>query len=227
MASFSTHLSVGAFVSAAVGFVFAHASVVSTPRACLLAAVGTVGSLLPDIDAGNSVPARWIRTVVATSMAVLAGLMLWPSQRIPAVAAWSLLTLVGCHALVGRLIARFTVHRGVIHSVPFAMLVGAALVAGAHRLGGWRATDAWHAGAFLTAGFLVHLCLDEVASVDLTSVRIKRSFGTALKLWSRDNRLGAGALYLALALVAARLPSPIGFLRDVEAVARHTWPPAR
>ena len=33
-------------------------------------------------------------------------------------------------------------------------------------------------------GFLSHLLLDEMFSVDLRGTRIKRSFGTAMKFWA-------------------------------------------
>lgn len=36
----------------------------------------------------------------------------------------------------------------------------------------------------MALGYLAHLCLDEIASVDLLRNRVKRSFGTALKPFS-------------------------------------------
>ena len=41
---------------------------------------------------------------------------------------------------------------------------------------------AWLSGLFLLLGFLLHLILDEMYSVDFTNRRIKRSFGSALKI---------------------------------------------
>jgi hypothetical protein len=37
-------------------------------------------------------------------------------------------------------------------------------------------------GGFVFFGGLIHLILDEIYSVDLSNIRIKRSFGTALKI---------------------------------------------
>jgi hypothetical protein len=42
----------------------------------------------------------------------------------------------------------------------------------------------WLAGGFALLGYLTHLVLDEIASVDLLGNRVKRSFGTAIKPFS-------------------------------------------
>jgi hypothetical protein len=44
----------------------------------------------------------------------------------------------------------------------------------------------WYFGMFVFMGYLVHLTLDEVYSVDIKGQRIKKSFGTALKFWNKD-----------------------------------------
>ncbi|MCB1638818.1 MAG: hydrolase, partial [Thiothrix sp.] len=41
---------------------------------------------------------------------------------------------------------------------------------------------AWLLGFFIFLNFILHLVLDEIYSVDFSNRRIKRSFGTALKL---------------------------------------------
>jgi len=45
----------------------------------------------------------------------------------------------------------------------------------------------WLSGLFIGFGFIVHLLLDEIYSVDLSNKRMKKSFGTALKLYSYKN----------------------------------------
>ncbi len=39
----------------------------------------------------------------------------------------------------------------------------------------------------VTIGYIVHLVLDEIYSVDLKNRKIKKSFGTALKLFKVDS----------------------------------------
>ncbi|HZQ38173.1 MAG TPA: metal-dependent hydrolase, partial [Dehalococcoidia bacterium] len=62
---------------------------------------------------------------------------------------------------------------------------------------------AWLAAGFMGAGFLTHLILDEIYSVDVMDTRIKSSFGTALKLvdakhWGHSSAMAAAAVLVFL-----------------------------
>jgi hypothetical protein len=65
---------------------------------------------------------------------------------------------------------------------------------------------AWMAGLFVFLGYIIHLVLDEIYSVDITGARIKRSFGSALKLFDRNST--SASLLMAGALVATLLVTP-------------------
>jgi hypothetical protein len=65
---------------------------------------------------------------------------------------------------------------------------------------------AWLAGGFLTIGYLTHLILDELYSVDVMDTRLKASFGTALKLI--DPRHPGATAAMAVATVIAFLLAP-------------------
>ena len=54
------------------------------------------------------------------------------------------------------------------------------------------------AGAFLLFGFIIHLLLDEIVSLNLLGFNIKKSFGSALKLYDRENLLGTVILYIII-----------------------------
>ena len=58
---------------------------------------------------------------------------------------------------------------------------------------------AWSHGAAVLLGFIIHLGLDELFSVDLEGARLKRSFGTALKLG--DSRRPLSNLLMLIALL--------------------------
>ncbi len=62
------------------------------------------------------------------------------------------------------------------------------------------------AGLFVFLGFVIHLLLDEIYSVDFTGARIKKSFGTALKLFER--RSPSSSVLMAGALVALVMVAP-------------------
>jgi hypothetical protein len=56
---------------------------------------------------------------------------------------------------------------------------------------------AWLVGIFVFIGALIHLLLDELYSIDLEGRRLKKSFGTALKITEWRSPL-ANLLLLAL-----------------------------
>ena len=71
---------------------------------------------------------------------------------------------------------------------------------------GANETLSWLGGIFMFAGYLVHLTLDEMYSVDVMDVRVKASFGTALKLYDTKHLGHSGAM--AVATVLAFLVTP-------------------
>src|SRR5690606_8712429 len=78
---------------------------------------------------------------------------------------------------------RISYHRGLFHSVLAAVFFGLLTVLVYYYVLDRPGGVAWLAGGFMLVGYLVHLTLDEIYSVDVMDTRIKASFGTALKLW--------------------------------------------
>ncbi|WP_300274155.1 metal-dependent hydrolase [Halomonas sp.] len=181
MADFRTHLG----VAAAGGAVLAHggwqAGLWDAWQALPMLALVTLGGILPDIDADSSKAIRLVFNLLAIP-AVVAGALLLQGR----LSTGGLLLACGAlylavRYLAGALFARLTVHRGIWHSLLAAGLCGLATAALSHRLLAQSDALAWGHGVSLALGFTLHLLLDELYSVDLTGVRIKRSFGTALK----------------------------------------------
>ena len=69
-------------------------------------------------------------------------------------------------------------------------------------------------GLFVSVGYVIHLALDEIYSVDLTGARVKRSFGTALKLISTHVK-ATTCLVLATVVVFFTTPSAERFVHTV------------
>src|SRR5262249_42268793 len=74
--------------------------------------------------------------------------------------------------------------------------------------------NSWISGLFVFIGYLTHLTLDELYSVDLTGTKIKKSFGTALKIISTDMK-ATSLLLLATILVFCMTPSAEIFVKTV------------
>ncbi len=87
----------------------------------------------------------------------------------------------GLHAIFHRI----SVHRGIWHSILAAVFSAVATAIVFHHLLGKPEGVSWLAGAFMFIGYITHLTLDEIYSVDVMDTRIKSSFGTALKFFDR------------------------------------------
>lgn len=199
MADFKTHLIGAAAVSglAATALVmtgqFPHQAVIG------YFILGVMGGLLPDIDSPHSIPVR----IAFMGLAVIAGfLVVFTFGR-----RYSLVELIllwiGCFALIRygvfELLDRYTVHRGLIHSIPMGVICGLVTTILAYQAFNASVTHAWMCGTFVTLGFFVHLLLDEFYSVNLFGKKLlKKSFGTAFSLGSLQQPMGTAALYLAV-----------------------------
>jgi hypothetical protein len=94
---------------------------------------------------------------------------------------------------------RISVHRGIWHSILAAVFCAVATAVVFQHMLNKPAGVAWLAAAFMFVGYLTHLTLDEIYSVDVMDTRLKSSFGTALKFIDRRH------FYSSLAMAAATL----------------------
>jgi hypothetical protein len=214
MANFKTHVSVAAALSGALATGFLVAGVATPKDVWLYFAMGTVGGILPDIDADHSIPGRMFFSFFAL---VVAFLTLFSRAGVYSIVELSILwvvTYVVVRYVIFKLFARFSVHRGVFHSLLAAIFFGFLTTSLTYHLFRLSALGAWMSGLFVSVGYVIHLVLDEIYSVDLTGARVKRSFGTALKLISADVT-ATTCLVLATILVFVTTPSAEKFVHTV------------
>ncbi|MGP9680066.1 metal-dependent hydrolase [Halomonas sp. AOP27-A1-41] len=182
MANFRTHMT----VATAGGMLMAYAGWQAQwwpySQAILVVALVAFGGILPDIDADRSRSIRLIFNILSVPSLVV-GVMLLESWLTPG------MLLVACGSiyfsvryLAGILFSKLTVHRGIWHSLMAAGLCSLLTAALSFHLLVQPAGLAWTHGMAVLLGFIIHLVLDEMYSVDLEGARLKRSFGTALKL---------------------------------------------
>jgi hypothetical protein len=205
MADFHTHLNAGILVSGAATVGLHGLDLVAPGQTLTFFALGVTGSLLPDIDADASAPVRGIFGMLGAVLAFAWTLPLMDRfLPLELAAIWCGLFLA-VRFLLQMAFARLTVHRGIWHSwlgIAFATLATVDL---AYWLLREPAQGAWVAGGMVGLGYLTHLCLDELSSVDLMNSQVKRSFGTALKPLSLSDplsSLGMAAAVIALAWFA-------------------------
>lgn len=208
MANFNVHLSIAASSSSIVAVLGINLNVMDFSHAPWLIFLGIIGGMLPDIDAVNSKPVRILFNVLAllSATAVLSMLKTY-------VAFYQLFALAaGIYWLTRYLVlaslARFTVHRGIFHSVLALIFFALLMVCISDYAFKQNMTYSWLNGFFLGFGFLVHLLLDEMYSVDLSNRRIKKSFGTALKLFNYKNLPSSALMSLLTIFLYWASPSP-------------------
>ncbi|MEZ5854745.1 MAG: metal-dependent hydrolase [Hyphomicrobiaceae bacterium] len=206
MANFPTHLAYGTLVSGGLATLTLAANVVGPESLIAVATAGVVGSVLPDIDLKDSRPGKAMFFGLASffsfvSLFLLAGKLSIAELWITAAATFAFVLYV-VHAIFHRM----SYHRGIFHSILAAVFFALVTAITYYFLLRRQAGVAWLAGGFMFIGYLVHLTLDEIYSVDVADRRIKASFGTALKLW--DGKHPGHSIAMAVCTVAAFLLAP-------------------
>lgn len=195
MANFNTHISVAFVASGVAALVIYKAGMVSGSEYLLCVIAGTLGGLLPDIDLENSVPARIGFNVL--SLLIAFGMVIYWSSRLSLMTlaiVW-LLTYVIMRYGVFNLFSSLTVHRGIVHSLPYLGILALGVVYASFYGMKFGATVSWFLGAFVFFGAVIHLILDEVYSVNVFGLKLKKSFGTALKVFDTSQPWQYAGLY--------------------------------
>ena len=206
MANFPTHIVVGTIVAGSLATLTLAADVIAPENLVAVTLAGSLGSVLPDIDLKDSRPSRALFAGLAVFLSF--ALLFHFAPHLSIAEMWilwlgSLLFIrYGLHAVFHRL----TNHRGVWHSWIAGLASAFAAVITFYYVFDRPDGVAWLAGGFLLVGFLTHLILDEIYSVDVLGNYIKRSFGTAFKPF--DWRNPVGSALMAAAAVALLLVTP-------------------
>ena len=209
MANFNTHFSCAAVQSGVIVSGLLALGHVEPGEALLGFALGTAGGLAPDLDAERSTPVSIAFSVLAVLLAFMAVFAV--ADRLSIVESVLLWLILYAVVRVGfaHLFAAITVHRGMYHSVPAALLAGVLVANGLHGVFGQTAFISCLYGLIVSLAYVQHLLLDELVSVNLTGRRIKRSFGTALKFYDARNGFASVLTWLLLAVAMAIAPDPM------------------
>jgi len=212
MATFQTHLTVAAGGSIAAMAVTVQTGMVDHTQGLVLVALGTLAGILPDIDSDHSVPTRLVFNIFSFAAAI-AAIFLFQRQFNPVyLLGIVLLCALFIRYIAYMLFAGITEHRGLFHSFPAALLFGLATASIGIHVAEWSLNFAWLAATFVCAGYLAHLLLDEIYSVNFMGGTLKKSFGSALTLYTRSS----WPLYLLLYAIVGTgfylLPMPKNWL---------------
>jgi membrane-bound metal-dependent hydrolase YbcI (DUF457 family) len=219
VAGFHTHIAVSTAVG--MGYAMWGGAQYDLPLSTCALAGGlcAIAGTMPDLDSDSGVPARETISLAAALVPMLL------FQRFQAhglsvehmVLAGAPIYLVIRFGL-GSILKSVSVHRGMFHSIPAAVIAG---------LIGYLICDEgvslvrYYKAFAVTLGYMTHLILDEMWSLDFGAglPRVKKSFGTALKVFGDDPgaTLSTYCLLVLLGLFAVndqgRLAQPLPFAK--------------
>ena len=187
MASYRGHLVFAGLLGAGYGSLALLAWRWDWGPALIAAGLTTLGGLLPDLDSDSGVPVRELFGVSAAIAPFLFFRRVYDAcqqsteQTLVILAVLYLVIRYG----LSHIFKRFTVHRGMFHSVPALLITGLTtyLVYPSEEV----RLRVFLAGSVML-GFLSHLLLDELYSVDFMGVRCASTSTPAAPSNSSRNR---------------------------------------
>jgi membrane-bound metal-dependent hydrolase YbcI (DUF457 family) len=186
LADFKTHITGSTIVGVAYGYWGVTSQSMSIESGLIAGGLCSVAGMLPDLDSDSGIPLRETSMFAA---AVVPMLMIERFRDLElsheSMALAAMLIYIFIRFFVIEFFKRFTVHRGMWHSIPAAAIAGMlAYLAMPCSNEGVRV----YKSLAVVVGFFVHLILDEIWSVDFKRgrFRLKNSFGTALKFFGES-----------------------------------------
>jgi membrane-bound metal-dependent hydrolase YbcI (DUF457 family) len=186
VAGFHTHITVSTAVG--IGYAFWGGTQYELPMSTCALAGGlcAVAGMMPDLDSDSGVPAR---ETIGFAAAVVPMLLFNKLQAFGMSIEHMVLAGAPIYLLIrfglGSVLKAVSVHRGMFHSIPAAVIAG---------LIGYLICDSglnlvrYYKAFGVTLGYMTHLILDEIWSLEFGAgmPRVKKSFGTALKLFGEN-----------------------------------------
>jgi hypothetical protein len=232
MASFHQHVAVSTALGVGYGAAAYFGFGIDWATCVVAGGLTGLAGMLPDLDSPRGQPVREVFGFAAAMVPMLllkrccCVVALLPDALIEGQRQLTpealVVAMAACYFAVrlggARLLDYLTVHRGMFHSIPAALIVALAafLLCDAPT----AALRVFLAGGSLL-GFLSHLLMDEIWSVQLGArgVTWKKSAGTAFKLVSHSwpATLTAYATLLVLTYLVARDPDWSGRLNQLQA----------
>ncbi len=186
MADFKAHLTSGIVNGACISCASVILENFTPVEAGTVFIVGTTGALLPDLDSDTGKPLALLFQLISVLVPVLlypyAKLFFTPSTPFLLCYFTSLYLII--NYIICQLLKKLTKHRGIMHSIPFAILCGEITFLLLYPSGLKLALY----GCFAVfSGCMIHLVLDELNSMSLKFgffIILKNSSGSALKFFS-------------------------------------------
>ena len=194
MADFKAHTSVGTLWGVLLGTVSLISGFCSLIGGIVILFLAATSSAAPDIDSDTGRPRELVLSFLGIAIPIVLFFNISDSTSSENILAATLISFFLVRYILGYLLAKFTVHRGLWHSIPAAVLCSEITYLLFFDLP--VKVRLLYALAVL-GGFISHLLLDELYSVKVLALDTKRSFGTALK-FTGSSKLQTILLYFLI-----------------------------
>lgn len=185
MAGFKTHLvwgMAGGGVLAAAGYAKGH---VDPKEAGAMVILTTLGGLLPDIDSDTGKPLEFLFQLLSViiPLSLYSHLKRYLGADLPTMLIVFTLGYLAVQYFLCPLIKKLTAHRGIMHSIPFALLCGQAAYLMFSEM---PQRTAFYFALSIFTGTMIHLLLDEFYSISFKGFipQFNRASGTALAFYA-------------------------------------------
>lgn len=190
MADFKAHLSGGIAAGAVTSayFFISQPGAFNPTQLTAIFLSGTIGGLLPDLDSDTGKPLAMLFGLISVIIPVifLKKISLYFEVTPEFLISYFVLAYMLINYVILEIVKRITRHRGIMHSIPFAVLCGEAVFL-VFLPSGKRM--AFAAGVAVFAGSMIHLILDELHAISFKWGFFpvgKSSSGSALALYSNS-----------------------------------------
>ncbi|PIF04935.1 MAG: hypothetical protein CSA86_00065 [Arcobacter sp.] len=215
MASFAQHVNTAVIISGVTIAPLYSSGLININQSLALLCFGIIGGVLPDIDLENSKPIQITSSILSLFIPLLAILTLLESLSILKMLFIWFLSAILLHFFIFKIVLHFTVHRGIIHSIPMAIVMGYTTHIVLEHLLHYEYLFSLLCGIFLFFGFIIHLILDEMISLNAFGMSFKKSLGTALKLYDKKNLAGTFLLYITIFIEYMLYPIHLNELEQI------------
>ncbi len=211
MANFKQHFLTASIATGAISSGLLSLGYFSSEQAIVGLVLGTIGGILPDLDSDHSKPLKMTRDIMAITLAFV---FMYNKAIGYSLAEMAILWIAIFSFIkygIFNFFTKLTVHRGMFHSVPAAVISGLLIVNIFYYSLEFSAMISWVFGFFMFLGYIIHLILDELVSLNLMGVSIKKSLGTALKFYDKYNKTTSLLVYIVMMILFYLAPYSFEF----------------
>jgi len=206
MAAFKEHVNIATIVVGVVVITLYSSNLLTLYQTLVALFIGIMGGILPDIDSNHSKPLQGVFKIFSIIVPLLILLSFFHVMSVlKTILLWILFALL-LRITLFKFFLHLTHHRGIFHSIPMAILVGELTLLFTYYTTKIDLKVSVIYGFIIFFGFIIHLLLDEIYSIDAFGIKMKKSFGTALKLYDKQNIIGTLIIYFLIILIYFFLP---------------------